>query len=45
VREIADRHGRELYDETDVERGLEFHAALKHRCERDLAVLAGPEPL
>jgi hypothetical protein len=43
VSEIADRHGRQLYDQTDVARGLEFHEALKERFRRDLAVLAGPD--
>jgi hypothetical protein len=45
VQEIANRHGQQLYDETDIARGLEFHRALKERFRRDLAVLAGPEPL
>jgi hypothetical protein len=37
--EIAARHGRALFDRTDIERAREFQAALKQRFAKDLATL------
>jgi hypothetical protein len=37
--EMAARHGKVLFDRKDIERAMEFHAALKHRFSRDLQML------
>lgn len=39
VAEIAARHGKTLFDQVDIERAMEFQAALKHRFASDLATL------
>lgn len=43
LNEVGDRHGRLLFDRADVERGLEFHVAMKTRFAADLRVLGGLE--
>jgi hypothetical protein len=37
--EVAERHGKLLYDRTDLRRAQEFHATLKERFAKDLAML------
>lgn len=39
VNEIAARHGKALFDRTDLERAIEFQAALKRRFAKDLSTL------
>jgi hypothetical protein len=39
VDEAAVRHGKALFDRTDIERAMNFQAALKERFARDLATL------
>jgi hypothetical protein len=39
VEEIAARHGKALFDRTDIERAMNFQAALKERFAKDLATL------
>jgi hypothetical protein len=39
VDEIAARHGKALFDRTDIERAMNFQAALKERFAKDLATL------
>jgi hypothetical protein len=39
VNEVAARHGKVLFDRTDIERGMNFQAALKERFAKDLATL------
>lgn len=39
VDEVAERHGRVLYDRTDIERAQEFHSTLKLRFADDLSAL------
>src|SRR5712675_2622236 len=39
VDEIAGRHGKALFDRTDIKRALNFQAALKERFAKDLATL------
>lgn len=39
VDEVAARHGRMLFDRTDIERATEFQATLKQRFSKDLATL------
>ncbi len=39
VEEVAERHGKVLYDRTDIERAREFHATIKMRFAKDLATL------
>lgn len=38
---VGGRQGRLLFEREDVERGLQFHAAMKTRFERDLRLLGG----
>jgi hypothetical protein len=45
VGKVGDRHGRPLYDKTDVERGLELHRTLKRRFEDELLILTGGHPI
>jgi hypothetical protein len=37
--EVAERHGKVLYDRTDIDRTKEFHATLKRRFAQDLSTL------
>ncbi len=37
--EVAARHGKVLFDRTDIDRAKEFHATLKQRFSKDLATL------
>lgn len=37
--EVAERHGKVLYDRTDIYRAQEFHATLKQRFAQDLSTL------
>lgn len=37
--EVAERHGKVLYDRTDINRAKEFHATLKRRFAQDLSTL------
>jgi hypothetical protein len=37
--EVAERHGKVLYDRTDIKRAQEFHATLKQRFANDLSTL------
>lgn len=39
MEEVAERHGKVLYDRTDIKRAQEFHATLKQRFAKDLATL------
>jgi hypothetical protein len=39
VDEVAVRHGKALFDRTDIERAMNFQAALKERFAKDLATL------
>jgi hypothetical protein len=39
VDELAARHGKALFDRTDIERAMNFQAALKERFAKDLATL------
>lgn len=39
MEEIAARHGKTLFDRTDIERAMEFQATLKQRFARELATL------
>jgi hypothetical protein len=39
VDEVAARHGKALFDRTDIERAMNFQATLKQRFARDLATL------
>lgn len=39
VNEVAARHGRALFDRSDIERAMNFHALLKERFAKDLAIL------
>lgn len=39
VDEIAARHGKALFDRSDIDRAEEFHAALKRRFARELSTL------
>lgn len=39
IEEIAARHGRVLFDRTDIERAMEFQATLKRRFAKDLSTL------
>lgn len=39
VDEIAARHGKALFDRTDIERAMEFQATLKRRFTKDLSTL------
>jgi hypothetical protein len=39
VDEIAGRHGKALFDRTDIKRAMNFQAALKERFAKDLATL------
>jgi hypothetical protein len=41
LEEVGDRHGRLLFERADVERGLEFHRAMKERFRSELVLLAG----
>jgi hypothetical protein len=41
VEEITARHGKALFDRSDVERALEFHGVLKQRFAKDLSTLLG----
>jgi hypothetical protein len=38
--EVGDRAGRLLFDRTDIERGLEFQAAMTERFSKELQVLS-----
>jgi hypothetical protein len=37
--EVAERHGKVLYDRADIDRAQEFHATLKQRFANDLSTL------
>lgn len=37
--EVTARHGKALFDRSDIERALNFHAMLKERFAKDLAIL------
>jgi hypothetical protein len=39
VDEVAARYGRALFDRSDIERAMNFHAMLKERFAKDLAIL------
>ncbi len=39
VEEIAARHGKALFDRTDIDRAMEFQATLKRRFAKDLSTL------
>lgn len=39
VDEVAARHGKALFDRSDIERAMKFHAVLKERFVKDLTVL------
>ena len=39
VDEVAARHGKALFDRSDIERAKNFHAMLKERFAKDLAIL------
>jgi hypothetical protein len=39
VDEVVARHGKALFDRSDIERAMNFHAMLKERFAKDLAVL------
>lgn len=39
VNEVAARHGKALFDRSDIERAKNFHAVLKERFAKDLATL------
>jgi len=41
VTEISVRHGKALFDRTDVQRAVQFHACIKERFSRDLDILQG----
>jgi hypothetical protein len=39
VEQVVARHGRALFDRTDIERAAEFQATLKHRFAKELSAL------